>query len=53
MVIEITKDECETLVDLIECNLLNIIRNDEDIDNMIWLMNICSVFKKLQEGGDV
>ena len=53
MMIELTKNECESLVDLIECNLLNIIRNDDDIDNIHWLMNICSVFKKLQEAGDV
>ena len=47
--IDLTKNECETLIDLIECNLLEIIRNDPDIDNMYWLMNVCSVFKKLQE----
>lgn len=52
MIIEITKDEAESLVDLIECNLFNIIRNDLDIDNMNWLCNICSVFKKLQKDGE-
>jgi hypothetical protein len=50
MIIEITKNEAECLIDLFECNLLDIIRNDDDIDNLQWLMNICSVFKKLQEG---
>ena len=49
MMIEITKDEAESLADLIECNLFDIIRNDMDIDGIQWLCNICSVFKKLQE----
>ena len=49
----ITKDECETLVDLIECNLFTIIREDTDIDSLEWLLNIMHVYeraKSLLEG---
>ena len=52
--IEITKEEAESLVDLIECNLYEIIRNDvdndEDVDNLEWAMDIMSVYKKCKEG---
>ena len=48
--IEITKDEAESLVDLIECNLYEIIRNDVDIDSIGWLANIMSLYQKCKEG---
>lgn len=51
--IEITKGEAESLIDLIEGGLFDIIRNDTDIDSMRWLCNICSVYNKLCEGKDV
>ena len=47
--IEITKAEAETLVDLIEINIFDIIRNDEGIDNIKWLANIMSVYNKCKE----
>ena len=48
--IEITKDEAESLLDFIELNFFDAIRNDEDVDNLEWAMNIMSVCKKCKEG---
>lgn len=47
-----TIDELESLIDLIECNIFPIIRNDEDIDNINWLCNICSAYRKMKERVD-
>lgn len=44
--IEITKDEAESLVDYIEMNIFDIIRNDPDIDSIEWLANIMAVYQK-------
>ena len=44
--IEITKSEAESLMEFIETNIFDIIRNDEYIDNINWLTNIMSVYMK-------
>ena len=46
---EITKDEAESLVDFIEVNIFDQIKNDPDTDNMVWLYNVCAVWKKCKE----
>ena len=48
--IEITKDEAESLVDFIEMNIFDIIRNDPDIDSIEWLENIMAIYKKCKAG---
>lgn len=40
MLIDLTKGQCESLIDYIEVNLLDVIRNDTDIDNLLWVQNI-------------
>lgn len=40
MKIDLTKGQCESLIDYIEVNLLDVIRNDTDIDNLRWVQNI-------------
>ncbi len=40
MKIDLTKSQCESLIDYIEMNLLDVIRNDTDIDNLCWVQNI-------------
>lgn len=40
MKIELTKYQCESLVDFIELNLLDVIRNDPDIDNLRYVRNL-------------
>lgn len=46
--VQITKDEAESLIDFIEVNIFEQIKNDPDTDNMVWLYNVCSVWKKCQ-----
>lgn len=40
MKIDLTKSQCESLIDFIELNLLDVIRNDTDIDSLEWFQNI-------------
>lgn len=44
-----TKSECESLVDFIEKTFLNDIRNDTDIDSMIYVANIGAVYMKMKK----
>lgn len=48
--IEITKEEAVALIDLIELNIFDIIRNDENIDGVDWLCNIMAIYKKCKTG---
>lgn len=48
--IEITRYEAEWLIDLIEITFFDMIRNDPEIDNMEWVVNIISIYKKCKEG---
>lgn len=48
--IEITEVEAETLVDTIERYIYDIIRDNEDIDNINWIANIMSVYEKCKNG---
>lgn len=43
--IELTKSQCASLCDLIEVHLIDIIRNDTDIDNINWVRNILDAHK--------
>lgn len=40
MKIDLTKSQCESLIDFIEMNLLDVIRKDTDIDSLGWVQNI-------------
>lgn len=42
MKIDLTKDQCLSLVEYIEFYLLDVIRKDTDIDRLEWLENIIS-----------
>ena len=44
-----TKSECESLLDFIEKAFLNDIRNDTDIDSMIYVANIGAVYMKVKK----
>ena len=47
--IEITKAQAESMVDFLEAEFINGIRNDPDLDNLRYVVNICEVYKKLNE----
>ena len=45
--LKLTKSEAHAVVELIDLNLLDTIRKDEDIDSMLWLRRIIHAFEKL------
>ena len=47
--IEITKDQAESLKDLIDIWFFREVRENEDIDNMMWAWNILDIYKQCQE----
>ena len=53
--VELTKGEAECVRWFIEDNLFTVIRDDTEIDNFNWLIEIIDVYKKckyLEKGGD-
>jgi len=47
--VEITNEQASSLLDFIEFNFIDSIRNDQDCDNMGYICNICEIYKKLKE----
>ena len=47
--IELTKSQCESLVDFIDFTLIPSIRNDPDLDNLEYVINICDAYKVFKE----
>lgn len=45
--LKLTKGEAHAVAELIDLNLLDTIRKDEDIDSMLWLRRIIHAFEKL------
>lgn len=44
--VKITSSEATSLRDFIEFNLLDAIRNDVEIDSLLWVYNILNVYRK-------
>ena len=44
---ELTKDEAYAVANFIDTSLIDMIRNDTDVDSMCWLVNITSAYQKL------
>lgn len=49
MKIDVTKGQCESVIDFIEGNILKVIRDDELLDNVDWLANILAVRDAMQK----
>lgn len=47
--VELTDSQVNNLADFIEFNLLEVIRQDDDIDNINWVADMCEAYKKLRE----
>lgn len=47
--IELTKGQCESLVEFIEFEFISSLRDDPDIDNLQYVINICDAYKILKE----
>ena len=52
MKIELTKDQCNNVAEFIEMNLLDVIRNDVDIDNIAWLESMLDAKRALVKAVD-
>ena len=44
---ELTKKEAYAVAKFIDCNLLNYIHSDTDIDSMGWLRNVVHAYEKM------
>ena len=49
--IDLTKSEARNLAEFIEMTIFESIRNDTDIDNPMWLLDIMHAYEKLSEYG--
>ena len=52
MKVELSKVQCEVVADFIEMNILDVIRNDTDIDNVAWLENMLEAKQALAKAVD-
>ena len=50
MIIDLTESQCKNLCDFIEFNIFEYIRNDTDIDNIDWLVDMMKAYQKLKGG---
>lgn len=44
--IELTANEAESLREFLELNFIQIIRDNPDIDSMLWVDNMMSIWRK-------
>ncbi len=44
---ELTKKEAYAVAEFIDCNLLDYIRSDTDIDSMEWLKSVVHAYEKM------
>lgn len=49
MKVELTKIQCQVVAEFIEMNILDVIRNDTDIDNIAWLENMLDAKQALEK----
>lgn len=47
--VELTDSQVNNLADFMEFNLFEVIRQDDDIDNINWVADMCEAYKKLRE----
>ena len=50
MIIDLTESQCRNLCEFIEINIFEYIRNDTDIDNINWLIDMMETYQKLKGG---
>ena len=49
MIIDLKESQCISLCDFIELNIFDYIRNDTDIDNIDWLVDMMEIYQKLKK----
>ena len=50
-IIDLTESQRKNLCDFIEVNIFEYIRNDTEIDNINWLIDMMKAYQKLKGGG--
>lgn len=50
MQLELSKSQCDNLIEMIEWHLFDWIRADEEIDNFIWVVEMVNTWKALKAG---
>ena len=45
--IEITENEASSLKDFIECYLIQSIRHDEEVDSLLYLLNLLRIYERI------
>lgn len=50
--VDLTKSQCGNLCEFIEFNIFEYIRNDTDIDNIDWLVDMIEAYQKLKGGAE-
>lgn len=48
--VRLTKSQCQNVAAFIEIHLLDVIRNDTDIDNISWIEDMIGAMRALEEG---
>lgn len=46
----ITAHEAESLLDWMDCHFIDDLRSDDDVDSMVWLGNMMSIYNKCKGG---
>lgn len=49
--IQLTKSQCRNVADFIEFGLIEHIRNDPDLDNVLWIADMIEAWKTLEKAG--
>lgn len=49
LLVGLTKSQCKNIVDFIETNLIDAIRNDDGIDNIDWIEDMLNARNILRE----
>lgn len=47
VVVSLTITQAKNLAEFIEMNLMDVIRNDTDIDGIGWLCDMCDIYRKV------
>ena len=50
--LKLTKGEAHAVAEFIDINLIGTIRNDTDIDSMLWLRRVIHAYDKLAKYGE-
>lgn len=50
--VELTKSQIDNLMDFLEFELIPAIRRNEETDNINYLVDMCDIYKKLEEAKD-